>query len=111
MNTPPETRTPLQELLAFEALPQITYKNEDFLKELSAEQKKRYTELAGELKQFDSIKPDPPVAQTITDNGVIAPKTHVLAGGSLGRPKEEVQPGFLTIVDPSPAQDYASRRR
>ena len=102
LNTPPDKRTPMQELLAFEASPQITYKDEDFLKELKPEQKTRFSELAEELKKFDSTKPHPPVAQTIIDDGTEAPKTHVLAGGSWDAPKEEVQPGFLTILDPAP---------
>ncbi len=100
LNTSPEKRTPAQVLLAFEATPQITYKNEDFQKDLNQEQRKRYAELAEELKKFDSTKPNPPVAQTIIDDGKAAPPTHVLAGGSWDVPKEEVQPGFLTIIDP-----------
>jgi len=102
LNTPAEKRTPLQALLAFEATPQITYKNEDFLKELTSEQKKRYAELAGELKNLDAIKPNPPVAQTVMDDGPVAPKIHVLAGGSWDVPKEEVQPAFLSIIDSVP---------
>jgi mono/diheme cytochrome c family protein len=101
LRTPPDQRTPAQELLAFQAYPQITYKDEEFLKELKPEQRKRFKELADELKQLDAVKPNPPVAQTIVDNGREAPPTHVLAGGSWDVPKEEVQPGFLTIVDPT----------
>jgi hypothetical protein len=100
LNTPPDHRTPAQALLAFEATPQITYKNEDFLKDLRPELRKRYAELAEELKKFESMKPNPPMAQTIIDDGKVAPSTHVLAGGSWDVPKEEVQPGFLTIIDP-----------
>jgi hypothetical protein len=102
LRTPPDQRTPAQQLLAFQAAPQITYKDEEFLKELKPEQRERFKELAGELKQLDASKPNPPVAQTIVDNGRGAPPTHVLAGGSWDVPKEEVQPGFLTIVDPTP---------
>ena len=52
-------------------------------------------------RSFDSLKPKAPTAQVIVDNGVAAPPTHVLAGGSWDAPKEEVQPGFLSILDPS----------
>ena len=100
MNAPLDQRTPIQALLAFQATPQITYKVSDLAKELKPDQKKRFDELAAELKKFDATKPNPPVAQTIVDNGMVAPKTHILAGGSWDAPKEEVQPGFLTIVDP-----------
>jgi len=62
--------------------------------------KKRFGELQAELKKYDSIKPNPPTAQTMTDNGRDAPATHVLAVGNWDTPKEEVQPGFLSILDP-----------
>jgi hypothetical protein len=99
--TPPDQRTPMQAWLAEKAMPQITYKERDLVRELKPEQKKRYEELAAQLKQFDSIKPpDPPEAQTLVDNGRDAPPTHVLAVGNWDAPKEEVQPGFLSILDP-----------
>jgi hypothetical protein len=100
--TPPDKRTPLQSWLAIKATPQITYKERDLIRELNPEQKKRYAELEAELKKFDSLKPpDPPEAQTIVDAGREAPKTHVLAVGNWDAPKQEVQPGFLAILDPS----------
>jgi Protein of unknown function (DUF1553)/Protein of unknown function (DUF1549)/Planctomycete cytochrome C len=101
LNTPAKDRTPLQSLLAIYATPQITYKDDDLAKELKGDEKKRYSELAAQLKSFDSIKPAVPLAQTVIDNGRAAPKTFVLAGGSWDAPKEEVQPGFLSILDPT----------
>jgi hypothetical protein len=100
LNPPPKDRTPLQSLLAIYATPQITYKDDDLAKELKGEQAKQYANLAAQLKAFDSIKPVAPLAQTVIDNGHVAPKTFVLAGGSWDAPKEEVQPGFLSILDP-----------
>jgi hypothetical protein len=101
LNAPPKDRTPLQSLLAIYATPQITYKDDDLAKELKGEQAKQYANLAAQLKAFDSIKPVAPLAQTVIDNGRVAPKTFVLAGGSWDAPKEEVQPGFLSILDPA----------
>ncbi|MEO8131378.1 MAG: DUF1549 domain-containing protein, partial [Bryobacteraceae bacterium] len=101
LNTPVDKRTPLQAILAFDAMPQITYKDEDFLKELKPEQKKRFLELQAEAKKYDSERPRPPMAQTVVDNGMEAPKSFVLASGGWDTPKEEVQPGFLSILDPS----------
>ncbi len=101
LSTAPDQRTPLQQLLAIKATPQISYKDQDMVRELKPEQKKRFAELAAELKTFDALKPTAPTAQMIVDNGVAAPPTHVLAGGSWDAPKEEVQPGFLSILDPS----------
>jgi hypothetical protein len=101
IHTPAEKRTPYQALLAFQGLPQVTYQETAMARKLNAEQKKQFDELAAQLKQFDSLKPKPPLAQTVIDNGTDAPATHVLAGGAWTAPKEEVQPGFLSILDPS----------
>ncbi len=100
LKTPPEKRAPLQAILAFDAMPQITYRDEDLTKQLKPEQKTRFTELQSELKKYESEKPRPPMAQTVVDNGFDAPKSFVLAGGNWDAPKEEVQPGFLSILDP-----------
>jgi hypothetical protein len=105
LETPAEQRTPLQAWLAIKATPQITYKEKDLVKELNPEDRKRYDELSAQLAQYDSIKPpDPPEAQTLEDGGRQAPATHVLAVGNWDVPKEEVQPGFLSILDPSDAK-------
>lgn len=101
LNTPPEKRTPLQSILAFNAMPQITYKDENFVKELKPEQKKRFAGLQAELKKYEMERPHPPMAQTVVDNGLESPKSFVLAGGGWEAQKEEVQPGFLSILDPS----------
>jgi hypothetical protein len=104
VNTPPEKRTPYQSLLAFQGLPQVTYTDASLGKKLKGEQKKQFDELAAKLKEFDALKPHAPLAQTVIDNGAAAPPTFVLAGGSWNAPKEEVQPGFLSILDPSNAK-------
>jgi len=97
----PARRSPLQQLLAIKAMPQITYQERALARELKGEPKKRYAELEAELKKFDSIKPpDPPEAQTIIDHSGEAPKTYVLAAGAWEAPREEVQPGFLSILNP-----------
>jgi hypothetical protein len=101
IETPETKRTPLQSLLAFKAMPQISHPDADLAKKLPPEERKKFNELAAQLKQFDLQKPKPPLADTVIDNGPVAPKTFVLAGGSWDAPKEEVQPGFLSILDPS----------
>jgi hypothetical protein len=113
LKTPPDKRTPLQSLLAIKATPQITYQDRDLVNykdeefgaaPLSAEQKKRFGELEAELRKYDAIKPNPPTAQTIIDNGREAPKSYVLAAGNWDVPRDEVQPGFLSILDPTDAK-------
>ena len=111
--TPPEKRTPLQQLLAIKAMPQITYQDQALARTqdsefgtaaLNAEQKKRFNALDAELKKFDSLKPNPPMAQTMIDHGRQAPKSFVLAAGNWDVPRDEVQPGFLSILDPTDAK-------
>jgi len=109
LGTPPETRTPLQSLLAIKAAPQITYedralvnfKDEEFgAAQLTPQQKKRFAELEAELRTYEPLKPNPPMAQTIVDNGREAPKSYVLGAGNWDVQRDEVQPGFLSILDP-----------
>ncbi len=104
INTPAERRTSYQALLAFQGLPQVTYQDAALAKKLKPEQKKQFDLMAAQLKEFDALKPHPPLAQTVIDNSTDAPKTFVLAGGSWSAPKEEVQPGFLSILDPTDAK-------
>jgi len=111
--TPEEKRTPLQALLAIKAMPQITYEDRALVKYqdpefgaagLTPEQKKRFGELETELKKYEALKPNPPMAQTVFDHSRKAPKSFVLAAGNWDVPQEEVQPGFLSILDPSDAK-------
>jgi Protein of unknown function (DUF1553)/Protein of unknown function (DUF1549) len=105
VNTPAEKRTPIQWQMYHKAKPQIEHSMEDASKKLKGDAKKRFGELQTELAKFDNIKPpDMPVAQTMIDNGAASPSTHVLAVGVYDAYKEEVQPGFLSILDPSEAK-------
>ncbi len=71
---------------------------------LKGEEKKNYEDLRAKLAAFDSIKPKPlPIGSGITDVGRQAPVHHVMAGGAYDAPREEIQPGFLTIIDKEPA--------
>ena len=66
---------------------------------------KSYAELKAQLATFDSLKPPPlPEGQFMTDLNAIAPPTYILRGGSRLTPGDEVQPGFLSIFDPSDAK-------
>ncbi|MBK9166161.1 MAG: DUF1553 domain-containing protein [Bryobacterales bacterium] len=114
--TPAAQRTPFQWQMYYKARPQVEHSVESAGAKLRGEDGKRWTQLQAKLAEFDSIKPEPPaVAQAMIDNGVQAPKTHVLNGGAWDAPLYEVQPGFLTILDPSDAlvapQGNSSGRR
>ncbi len=73
-------------------------------KRMKGEDAARWGELTKKLAAFDDVRPpDLPVAQCMIDNGRAAPPEYVLAGGQYDSHKEEVQPGFLSILDPRPA--------
>jgi hypothetical protein len=77
----------------------------DPAKSLKGDHAKRYAELKTQLAAFDSIKPAPlPEGQFMTDLNATAPPTHILRGGSRFVEGDEVQPGFLSILDPTDAK-------
>jgi hypothetical protein len=105
VTTAPDKRTPIQWQMYYKAKPQLDHNIDDAAKKLKGENKKRWGELEADLAKFDNIKPpDMPVAQTMIDNGKDAPTTHVLAVGVYDAYKEEVEPGFLSILDPGDAK-------
>ena len=105
ITTAPAERTPIQWQMYYKAKPQLDHSPEDAAKKLRGPNAKRWAELKTELAKFDDIKPpEAPVAQAMIDNGKDAPTTHVLAVGVYDAYKEEVQPGFLSILDPSAAK-------
>ncbi len=102
VNTAPEKRTPIQWHMFYKAKPQIDHTTEEGGKRLKGDAGKRYNALKAELKSFDNIKPrELPIAQAMIDNGRQSPKTHVLNVGVYDAYKQEVQPGVLSILDPS----------
>ncbi|MBV9768779.1 MAG: DUF1553 domain-containing protein, partial [Bryobacterales bacterium] len=77
----------------------------DPVKALRGDAAKRYAELKTQLATLDSIKPAPlPEGQFMKDLSATAPPTYILHGGSLTAKGDEVQPGFLSILDPSDAR-------
>ena len=102
--TPPERRTAMQWQWYYRSASRLPA-DTALERTLKGETKDRYAALKKELAQFDAIKPaDPPVAQVMVDQGREAPPTHLLAKGVWDAPLDQVQPGFLTILDPNPAR-------
>ena len=72
---------------------------------LKGEGRRRWQELKEQLKKYADLRPaDLPIGTGITDIAPASPDTHVLRRGVYDEPKEEVQPGFLQILDPRPAR-------
>ena len=98
----PELRSPEQWMLYHKALPQVVFTDNELEAKLRGPNSLRYKALKLELKAFDLLKPVPMnTAQTMADASKNAPKTFVLRGGAWDGQMEEVQPGFLSIIDPS----------
>jgi len=66
---------------------------------LKGEARKRWDELEAKLDEFAPLHPGPvPIGTGMVDLGEVAPKTFLLKRGNYDAPKEEVEPGFLTLI-------------
>ncbi len=104
----PAKRDPFQAMMYHTAEPRVTFDEEPdarTLRSLKGESAARYADLKKQLAAFDSLKPPPlPQGQFMIDIGPVAPSTHVLRGGNFDMKGDEVQPGFLSILDPTDAK-------
>ncbi len=108
ITTAPEKRDTMQWLMYHKAQWQLHYGvDEDgngIGQKLKGEAKKQWEALRQQLATFDRSKPAAlPIGSGITDVGPQSPKHFLLKGGAYAAYGEEVQPGFLTIIDPAPA--------
>lgn len=101
----PAKRTPYEEQMAHRA--KVISEPSDFMAmgRMKGERKKRYEELQTSLKQFDHLyHREIPMGSGMRDLSPVAPPTHVLEVANYERQGAEVEPGFLTILDPAPAK-------
>jgi hypothetical protein len=112
LNKPESDRNPFEKQMAWKARQYLDPSSREYVADeavvagkFKGEEKKRWQELKAELAKFSELDPGKlPLATAMTDLGVEAPPTFVLSRGSFEKPKEEVQPGFLTILAPGPAK-------
>src|SRR5215471_6387094 len=109
VKTPAEKRDTMQWLMYHKASWLLDSKQDEdgngVRNRLKGDARKQYDELRAKLAAFDSIKPAPlPIGSGITDVGPNAPATNVLNKGAYDAPLEEVQPGFMEIIDKEPAK-------
>jgi len=104
---PPEQRTPMQWQMYYRSASRFP-SDAALATGLRGDAKQRYAELKAKLAKFDYLKPaDPPVAEAMMDASGNAPPTYLLSKGIWDAPEDEVQPGFLSILDSSPAKIVA----
>ncbi|MBI1895353.1 MAG: DUF1553 domain-containing protein [Acidobacteria bacterium] len=101
----PAERNPYEWQMYYKAKPYLVVDDNDAARRLKGEQKQRYEALKADLKKFDDINPgEAPMGIGMRDISASAPATHILSGGVYSNPTVEVQPGFLTLLDPNPAK-------
>ncbi len=99
---PAADRNPFEWQMYAKAKPYLTIDDDTAIKALKGEKRKQYDALAVELKKFSDIDPgEPSLGIGMRDLSTNSPATHRLSVGAWDAPAEEVQPGFLSIVDPS----------
>ena len=63
----------------------------------------RFEELSKIIAEIETNKRSPRIAMGATDSGAEAPATHVFYQGDFSQPRDEVPPGFVSVLDPNPA--------
>jgi len=102
---PAGERTPIEWQMYYKAKPYMNPSDDEVFENLKEKDKSRWSNLNAELTKYANLYPgDLPVGTGIADVSRQAPETHVLSVGVYDAPKEKVEPGFLTILDPSPAR-------
>ncbi len=75
----------------------------DEVKGLAKENKQRQEELKAQIGSIDSRRRQPRRAMAATDSGPSPPATHLLYQGDFASPREETPPGFVSVLQPAPA--------
>jgi len=112
LNKSETDRNPFEKQMAWKAHQYLDPSSREYVADEAAvagkikgDEKKRWLELKEQLAKFANLAPGKlPIATGMADLGCDAPATFVLSRGSYEKPKEEVQPGFLTLLQPGPAK-------
>jgi len=101
----PADRTPYEWQMYHKAKPYLVFDDAQAARGLKGANKTKYQELAAELKKFSDLDPgELPIGIGMRDINRTAPPTYRLAAGVWDSRAEEVQPGVLSILDPTPAK-------
>ena len=105
LDTSAEQRTPMQRWMNNKAKYFMYPSDEDLARGLRRGEKQCYEELKAELDKFAHLHPgELPIASGISELTRESLPTHVLSNGVYDRLLDPVEPGFLSILDPGPAQ-------
>ncbi len=105
IDKPDAQRSPWEKQIAGLAEKQLVIAPADCEKLLKGDDRQRWDALRKELAQFAALRPtDLPVVMTVADVGSEAPPTVVPGSGEGNTRGDAVEPGFLSILDGSPAK-------
>ena len=115
----PAERTSLEWLMYYKARQYLDPESYQYVAPVSAvlgklkpDVRKQWDDLKQRLDGYQHLHPGKlPMASGMEDVSDMAPSTHVLFRGSYEKPKEEVQPGFLQILDPGFAKSVADHEK
>ncbi len=101
----PDKRNPYEWQMYQKAKAQVTFTDQEIAATLKGAEKEKFNALKKQLAAFNHLKPAPlPVAQAMIDESRSAPPTHVLSVGNHEVKLYEVEPGYLSILDPAAAK-------
>ena len=106
LNQPKEEQTPYERQMYAKFRWQMEFVTQEkkVIYKFSDEEKEQYAAMKEELKAFEHLHPgELAVGVGMQDLGKQAPATHILTIANYAAPGEEVPPGFLSILDPTPA--------
>ena len=99
---PAAERSPFEWQMYAKAKPYLEIDDAQAAGALKGEERKQYAALKTQLQQFAAIDPgDAPIGIGMRDLSAQAPATHRLGVGAWDAPQEQVEPGFLSIIDAS----------
>jgi Protein of unknown function (DUF1553)/Protein of unknown function (DUF1549) len=102
---PEAERTPIEWQMFYKTKPYLNPETEEVAKTLKGDARNQYAALKVELEKFAEWHPgELPVGVAMVDATRTAPKTHVLSVGVYDAPLWEVEPGFLTVLNPANAR-------
>jgi hypothetical protein len=105
LDKPLSERSPIELWMADKAKYFMNATDESLAAGLKGEAKDKWQKLKAELDKFKDLHPgELPKGTVLTELTTTPIPTHVLSSGAYNRPTDEVQPGFLQILDPGVAK-------
>jgi hypothetical protein len=111
IDVPVEQRQPLQQQLVTMVLKQMETTTGEVVQAMKPDVKQHWQGLSKQMADWARLKPPaPPTALVLTDVGPTAPPTHLLRRGDWRHPAQEIEPGFIAVLDARPPSQSPRER-